>query len=110
MTQRLTSISNLAITSRCNGRCSMCNIWKLPPTEDPSVEKIEGFFKENKGFLKHLELIQLTGGEPFLRDDLPEIAQIVNETAPKCMIWCPTNGLLPEKIAERAPNAKPIET
>ena len=78
----------------------MCNIWRIEPTEDPPLEKIESFFKENKSFLRDLKFIQLTGGEPFLRDDLPEIAKIVNDIAPNCMIWCPTNGLLPEKIAE----------
>ena len=76
----------------------MCNIWKLPPTEDPSIEKISNFFEENRSFLSDLKFIQLTGGEPFLRDDLPELAKIVSSVAPKCVIWFPTNGLLPEKI------------
>jgi len=97
MAQHLTAISNYAVTSRCNGRCTTCNIWKTEPTEDPSLEEITDFFMKNRGFLKNLQFIQLTGGEPFLRDDLPEIAQVVHEVAPKCMIWFPTNGLLPEK-------------
>ena len=98
MTQPLTAISNYAVTSRCNGRCTTCNIWKNEPTEDPSLEQITDFFKENRAILKNLQFIQITGGEPFLRDDLPEIAQVVQEVAPKCMIWFPTNGLLSEKI------------
>ena len=98
MAQYLTAISNYAVTSRCNGRCTTCNIWKTEPTEAPSLEEITEFFIENRDYLKKLEFIQLTGGEPFLRDDLPEIAKVVQEVAPKCMIWFPTNGLLPEKI------------
>jgi len=78
----------------------MCNIWKQPSKEEPSLEQIEGFFKENHSFLRGLKFIQLTGGEPFLRDDLPEIVKIVHEAAPNCMIWIPTNGLLPEKILD----------
>jgi MoaA/NifB/PqqE/SkfB family radical SAM enzyme len=98
MVQRLSSISNFAVTSKCNGKCTMCNIWKTEPTDDPTIEQIKGFFEKNQAFLRDLKFIQLTGGEPFLRDDLPEIAKVVNDTAPKCMIWLPTNGLLPEKI------------
>lgn len=98
MSEPLTSISNFAVTSRCNGRCTTCNIWKIEPTEDPSLEDITDFFMDNRDFLKNLEFIQLTGGEPFLRDDLPELVQVVHDVAPKCMVWLPTNGLLPEKI------------
>jgi len=76
----------------------MCNIWRTEQTEDPSLDEITDFFMKNRDFLKDLQFIQLTGGEPFLRDDLPEITKVVHEVAPKCMIWFPTNGLLPEKI------------
>lgn len=76
----------------------MCNIWKNPQTEDPSIDKISKFFDDNRSFLSELKFIQLTGGEPFLRDDLPELAKIVHSVAPQCVIWFPTNGLLPEKI------------
>lgn len=69
----------------------MCNIWKEDPRPDPTLEQITGFFDENRETLRNLKFIQLTGGEPFLRDDLPEIASIVHEVAPKCMIWLPTN-------------------
>ncbi len=96
----LTSIANFTVSNRCNGRCTTCNIWKMDPRPDPTIEQITGFFEENKGTLRNLKFIQLTGGEPFLRDDLPEIASAVHKAAPKCMIWLPTNGLLPEKIRD----------
>ncbi len=78
----------------------MCNIWRSEPTEDPTLEQIKRIFDENSDLLSGLRFIQLTGGEPFLRDDLPEIAEIVHDAAPNCTIWCPTNGLLPEKIVD----------
>ncbi|MCW4051468.1 MAG: radical SAM protein [Candidatus Bathyarchaeota archaeon] len=96
----LTAISNFAVTNQCNGKCNMCNIWKMEPTENTDIDKITGFFHENKDSLRGVKFIQLTGGEPFLRDDLPDIASVVHETMPGCMIWLPTNGLLPEKIIE----------
>jgi MoaA/NifB/PqqE/SkfB family radical SAM enzyme len=72
----------------------------MDPRPDPTIDQITGFFEENRDTLRNLKFIQLTGGEPFLRDDLPEIASAVHETAPKCMIWLPTNGLLPENIRQ----------
>ena len=95
---KLTSIANFTVSNRCNGRCTTCNIWKLDPAPDPTFNQIESFFKDNQETLRNLKFIQLTGGETFLRDDLPEIVPVVHEVAPECMIWLPTNGLLPDKI------------
>lgn len=96
----LTSIANFIVTNRCNGQCTTCNIWRMDPRPDPTIAQITSFFEKNRETLRNLKFIQLTGGEPFLRDDLPEIASVVHKAAPKCMIWLPTNGLLPEKIHE----------
>lgn len=96
----LTSIANFTVSNSCNGRCTTCNIWKMDPRPDPTIDQITGFFEENRDTLRNLKFIQLTGGEPFLRDDLSEIASAVHEAAPRCMIWLPTNGLLPEKVRE----------
>lgn len=100
MSRPLTAISNLAVTNRCNGRCNTCNIWKMDPRPDPSLEQITRFFYDNRVMLRRLRFIQLTGGEPFLRDDLPEIVEAVHDALPHCMIWIPTNGLLPERVAD----------
>ena len=99
---KLTSIANFTVSNSCNGRCTTCNIWKMDPLPDPTIDQITGFFEENRESLRNLKFIQLTGGEPFLRDDLPEIASAVHEAASRCMIWLPTNGLLPEKIHQTA--------
>lgn len=100
MSKPLTAISNFAVTNRCNGRCNTCNIWKMDPQPDPGLDKITRFIHDNRPTLRHLRFIQLTGGEPFLRDDLPAIVAAVQEALPKCMIWIPTNGLQPERTAE----------
>ena len=67
----LTSIANFTVSNMCNGRCTTCNIWKIDPHPGPTLKQISGFFDENKETLRNLKIIQLTGGEPFLRDDLP---------------------------------------
>jgi MoaA/NifB/PqqE/SkfB family radical SAM enzyme len=100
MRKPLTAISNLAVTNRCNGRCNTCNIWKMDPLPDPGLDQLTRFIHDNRPTLRHLRFIQLTGGEPFLRDDLPAIVAAVQEALPRCMIWIPTNGLQPERTAE----------
>ena len=100
MNTRLRAISNFSVTDKCNGRCKMCNIWNTEPRPEPHLEQIEAFLIENKEILQDLLFIQLTGGEPFLRYDLPQIVEIVHHVIPSAMIWIPTNGLLPDEILE----------
>lgn len=60
----------LIVTYRCNAKCYMCNTWQYPSKVGeefaPSlVEKIPD----------GLAFINITGGEPFLRQDLEEIVE-----------------------------------
>jgi MoaA/NifB/PqqE/SkfB family radical SAM enzyme len=94
-----TQIANFAVTYRCNSRCSYCYIWKKNDHESElSLHEIESLFRNNYDILKKVSSIQLTGGEPFLRPDLPDITKVIHDILPKCFIWIPTNGLIPEKI------------
>ncbi len=81
----------VAVTYGCDSRCVMCNIWKNTPAEEipPSV-----FAK----LPPSLKTINLTGGEPFLRDDLPEIVREVKSACPASQIIISTNGLQPQRI------------
>ncbi|NTW22217.1 radical SAM protein [Candidatus Falkowbacteria bacterium] len=86
--------ATIAITYRCNSRCQMCNIWQdQNPAELPL-----GYFRNLAPTLKH---INLTGGEPFLRPDLPEIVAIIKEVSPKAQIIISSNGLATELIREQ---------
>jgi MoaA/NifB/PqqE/SkfB family radical SAM enzyme len=98
-------IANFAVTYRCDGRCTTCNIWKSPPGEELTLDEIRGFFQENRGLFREVESIQLTGGEPFLRDDLPEIIEAIDDCINGCTFWVPTNGLSPELILESTERA-----
>lgn len=80
-----------AITYLCNSKCITCNIWKTKPKPELTTGEIIKFFKENR-FL----WVNLTGGEPFLRNDL---VKIVNSFSNKVsVVNTTTNGLLYEKI------------
>jgi MoaA/NifB/PqqE/SkfB family radical SAM enzyme len=94
-----TEIANFAITYKCNSKCLNCNIWKKPlEGSELTLKEIEIFFQNNSNILKKVKSIQLTGGEPFMRDDLPSIIEVINFFYPKCSIWIPTNALLPDRI------------
>ena len=88
-----TQIANFAVTYRCNSRCQNCNIWQKEPSDELTLTEIIKFFTVNRDFLRNVKSIQLTGGEPFLRDDLPQIVTTITKTIPGIMVWVPTNGL-----------------
>ncbi len=95
-------IANFAVTYRCTGRCRNCNIWKIeaPRARELTLEEIRAFFDSNRGFLRDIESIQITGGEPFMRTDLADIVSAVRGSVPRCSFWIPTNGLAPSEIEE----------
>lgn len=77
-----TQIANFAVTYRCNSRCQNCNIWQKEPEDELTLTEIIKFFTVNQDLLKKVKSVQLTGGEPFLRDDLPQIATSITKISP----------------------------
>jgi len=74
----------------------MCDIWKKKPKHDLPLEKIDNLLFS----LKNIRSVSLTGGEPFLRDDLKEIYLLIKERFPKCKVSISTNGLCTKKIID----------
>lgn len=66
--------------------------------DELSLEEIRALFESNPGFLRDVASIQITGGEPFLRPDLPEIVSAIRERLPRCTFWIPTNGMAPKTV------------
>ena len=62
---------SIIVTYRCPMRCKMCNIWDNPTT--PSEE----FKPELLEKLPKMRSVNITGGEPFVRDDIEEIVKIL---------------------------------
>lgn len=94
---------NFAITFQCTSRCTTCNIWKKYK-EEPALRERELSLQEIEAFFQRLPptilWLSLTGGDPFLRDDLPEIVTAAVRSLPSLqVISIPSNGLLEEKIA-----------
>lgn len=88
----------LFLTRRCNARCGFCfsrdRGERAPRAPELTAEEI-GRLAFGGGQLLWLAL---SGGEIFLRDDLPQIVGLLERRTKPAIILLPTNGLLPERI------------
>jgi len=84
------------VTSICNFRCETCFNWKNMNRADNDL-KLDEIEKISKHF-GTLNLLLLSGGEPFLRRDLKEVIKVFYDTNHMRKLHLPTNGYQPEKI------------
>ena len=64
--------ASIILTYRCQMRCEMCNIWQNPSDAEKEITA-----QELEILPAGFEFINLTGGEPFLRDDLEEVIRVL---------------------------------
>lgn len=69
----------LVVTRRCNSRCKMCNIWEEKNSPMLSLDQYRQMFSTP---LPHFRSLVLTGGEPTLRRDLPQVWEIARAGMP----------------------------
>ena len=81
-------------TFRCNARCGMCDSWRLPPGAELTPAQVAAVFDK----IGRLDVVRLSGGEPFLRKDLSEIAEAILRASRPFVIHVTTNGSLPERV------------
>ncbi|MFH1037254.1 MAG: radical SAM protein [PVC group bacterium] len=85
------------VTERCNAWCKHCLLAGIHPGRDElTLEEID---KISAGMDDFLFLLP-TGGEPFLRQDLPEIIRIFHRNNHILNVGIPTNGSLTERVVE----------
>ncbi|MFH1746317.1 MAG: radical SAM protein [Planctomycetota bacterium] len=82
------------VTFRCNARCGMCDSWKLPAGRELTSSEVATVF----GKLGRLDVVRLTGGEPFLRTDLLELAESVLSVSQPAVLHITTNGSQPDRV------------
>lgn len=78
----------------CNSRCKTCNIWKKE-AKNLTLSEYELIFKK---IGKAPYWITISGGEPFLRKDLPALCEIIYRNSRPAIINIPSNGILTDKI------------
>jgi MoaA/NifB/PqqE/SkfB family radical SAM enzyme len=83
----------IILTYRCNAKCNMCDVWHYPtkPSEEITPKDLE---KLPSG----LRFINITGGEPFIRQDLAEIIEVIRPKTERIVIS--NNGFFTERIVK----------
>jgi len=84
------------VSFACNARCIMCDSWRKPGTNELTLAEIEGIFRQ----LPPMDAVRLTGGEPFVRKDLPEIVALAETHLKPLAVHITSNGFMTGRIVE----------
>jgi MoaA/NifB/PqqE/SkfB family radical SAM enzyme len=89
-----------SVTAACQSRCKTCQIGHMymehpeRAEQDLKIDEIEKIFAS----MDPVYFFNMSGGEPFLRKDLPQIVELACKYLKPRVIHTPTNGILSEKI------------
>ncbi len=91
-----------SVTAACQSLCKTCNIgakfFEDPSRRDKDLkfDEIEKIFKS----IGQVYFFNISGGEPFIRKDLPQIIGLACKYLKPRIIHTPTNALMPERIRD----------
>ena len=90
MTKKLNG--TVIVTYRCNAKCTMCNRYKEPsrPEDEITIDTIKK--------LPPMYFTNITGGEPFIREDLKDIVRELYKKSDRIVIS--TNGFFTDRIID----------
>jgi len=92
-----------SVTNLCQSRCKTCKIWMIYAMhhrhvdEELQTEEIQRIFKS----MGRIYFFNISGGEPFLRDDLFEIVILALDHLHPKIIHIPTNALSPNRVVSQ---------
>ena len=83
-------------TWKCDSKCITCAIWKdkTAGKNDLTLEEIDKFSRSK--YFRRVERITISGGEPTLRKDLPEVISTLHRNIPTASFGITTNGMDPQ--------------
>jgi len=92
---------NLTISAcfRCNSRCKTCNVYEQV-VKELTVEEWDRIFGS---IGRSVTWLTISGGEPFLRTDIGQIAEAACRRCRPRVINIPTNGTFPDRVAAAVP-------
>jgi MoaA/NifB/PqqE/SkfB family radical SAM enzyme len=73
----------------------MCDSWRVKPGSELTAPQIDEVFAK----IGPLDIVRLTGGEPFLREDMVDIARAVIARSSPVVLHTTTNGSFPDRVA-----------
>lgn len=89
------------VTARCNARCRMCfyqdNMDANAAKDELSLEEYAKIAQS----MKMVNILGISGGEPFIRKDLEGIVKIFYEKCSPYVVDIPTNGYFVESVARQ---------
>ncbi|EFK08338.1 radical SAM domain protein [delta proteobacterium NaphS2] len=92
-----------SVTNLCQSKCKTCSIWRLY-REHPdklkaelSLDEIERIFMT----MGHIYVFNISGGEPFLRNDIAEIIALACKYLTPGIVHIPTNAISPRLVLKR---------
>ena len=88
----------ISTTFRCNSRCLTCNVYERPVDELDAKEWERVFVALGRAPV----WFTFSGGEPFLRKDLPDIIESAWRHCRPKVINIPTNGTYPDRVVAGA--------
>lgn len=83
-----------SVTRKCQSRCKTCYIWKHDGEDDLDIGTIERLFRS----IGWTYFFNVSGGEPFLRDDLPEIIALACRFMTPAIVHIPTNAISVDRV------------
>ena len=94
----------LRVTNRCNLHCQMCDQWKIKKIDDRSfsgeLSTEEWYSVINSAAKMHTILINVSGGEPLLRQDIFQILESIHKKGMSSHL-CTNGTLLNEATVEK---------
>ncbi len=86
----------LFLTDRCNMRCDHCMFWERidNPGDEMSLEQLQTFART----APPLRTVAMTGGEPFLRNDIADIVEAFFRDNGTHNVQVNTNGIMMERM------------
>ena len=74
------TVVNFNANDICNSKCTMCNIWQQKKDHEITPQELEAVLKDP--LFSEVTHIGITGGEPTLREDLPQLYQAAINALP----------------------------
>lgn len=91
---------NLLVNDICNSRCEMCNIWQQKRDVELNPNQLGSVLRDR--LYSRVNYVGVSGGEPTLRKDLPELFSTICKALPNLKgTGIITNAIRDQEVIER---------